>query len=97
MQRRFRREREARLGVTASIAVAGLHHNCCRVMTTTCMLAMTRFDRATKGVVTLTGTSVSLYEVSGASTRDAIDERETNVTPMRIIIQRRYFTEKTPR
>jgi hypothetical protein len=40
--------------------------------------------------VTLTGVSVSLYEVSGASKRGTIDESETN-NPTTTIVQRRYF------
>jgi hypothetical protein len=78
--------------VAARIAVAGSHLTCCfRGIATKCPVGMTKLVRATKS----TGASVWLYAVSGASTRDAIDKRETNDIPRMIIIQRRYFMEKT--
>ncbi len=41
----------------------------------------------------LTGASVSLYAVSGESTRGTIAERQTKHTPKMTIVQRRYFIQ----
>jgi hypothetical protein len=43
--------------------------------------------------VRLTGASVSLYAVSGESTRGTIAERQTKHTPKMTIVQRRYFIQ----
>jgi hypothetical protein len=69
---------------------------CSLRIATICPAGTPRSVRAARRVVTLTGVSVSLYEVSGASKRGTIDESETNNTPNTTTVQRKYFTGKTP-
>jgi hypothetical protein len=47
------------------------------------------------GLAKLTGVSASSYWVSGSSTGRTIDETEMSVIPKTIIIQHKYFTERT--
>jgi len=45
-------------------------------------------------IVALTGVSVSLYAVSGSSTRAAVDKTEIRSIPKTTIVPRRYFTRE---
>jgi hypothetical protein len=99
VQRRFRRECEVRIPGfwrTPYTVASGSHHTLCSLwIAATCPAGTPRSVRAAKGVVTLTGVSVSLYAVSGASTRGTIDESETNNTPNTTTVQRKYFKGRT--
>lgn len=103
MQRRLRRAYEAgdaRFTVVAYMVVLPSQHSRCPRKIVTGRSTMMRLVLAILAmlteVVALTGVSVSLYAVSGSSTRAAVDKTEIRSIPKTTIVPRRYFTERTP-
>jgi hypothetical protein len=84
-------------GITYIVAPSSRHPPRALGIATECPVGMPKLVPKTRAVVRLTGVSVSLNAVPGRSSRETTAARETNNSSKMIIVQRKCFTEKTPK